>query len=172
MEKPNYSTDDIYKVMRDCWLSEPGLRPAFHELVDKMAEELQEGEKQVLLNLLELWYRDGNWHVWKLKSDITFQHYLVLSEPLEAENAAKEAKYTALLNAQKVDDNKVVYSSLVHNSRSPTIGEGCGGSGGGIVSQNNESNFVNNCTDGVKKQPFIKHNCRWLSFFGQKTAGK
>ena len=54
MEKPNYSTDDIYKVMRDCWLSEPGLRPAFHELVDKMAEELQEGEKQVLLNILEL----------------------------------------------------------------------------------------------------------------------
>ena len=52
MEKPNYSTDDIYKVMRDCWLSEPGLRPAFHELVDKMAEELQEGEKQVLLNIL------------------------------------------------------------------------------------------------------------------------
>ena len=103
-----------------------------------------------------------------MKTDIIFQHYLVLSEPLEAENATKEAKYTALLNAQKVDDNKVVYSSLVHNLRSPTIGEGCGGSGGGIVCQNNDSNIVNNCT--VKKQPFIKHNCRY--FFCEKTGGK
>ena len=49
MEKPHYSTDDLYKVMKDCWLSEPGLRPTFNELVEKMADELQEGEKQVTM---------------------------------------------------------------------------------------------------------------------------
>ena len=52
MEKPHYSTDDLYKVMRDCWLSEPGLRPTFNELVEKMSDELQEGEKQVCLQPL------------------------------------------------------------------------------------------------------------------------
>ena len=77
MEKPNYSTDDLYKVMRDCWLSEPGLRPTFSELVEKMSEELHEGEKQ---------------------------HYLSLSEPLELENAAKEAKYSALVHKRNEDD--------------------------------------------------------------------
>ena len=72
MEKPVYSTDDLYKVMRDCWLSEPGLRPTFNELVEKMSEELQEGEKQ---------------------------HYLDLNAPLELENAERERKYVSLLQS-------------------------------------------------------------------------
>ena len=36
-----------YKVMKDCWKSEPGLRPSFADLAEKMGEELQEGEKEV-----------------------------------------------------------------------------------------------------------------------------
>jgi hypothetical protein len=31
--------------MRDCWNAEPGLRPSFADLAEKMGEELQEGEK-------------------------------------------------------------------------------------------------------------------------------
>ena len=33
--------------MTDCWLAEPGLRPTFTELAEKLAEELQEGEQDV-----------------------------------------------------------------------------------------------------------------------------
>ncbi len=33
--------------MRDCWNAEPGLRPSFSDLAEKMGEELQEGEKEV-----------------------------------------------------------------------------------------------------------------------------
>ncbi len=36
-----------YKVMGDCWLSEPGMRPTFAELAEKIGEELQEGEQEV-----------------------------------------------------------------------------------------------------------------------------
>ena len=36
-----------YKVMKDCWNGEPGLRPSFADLAEKMGEELQEGEKEV-----------------------------------------------------------------------------------------------------------------------------
>ncbi len=33
--------------MGDCWLSEPGMRPTFAELAEKIGEELQEGEQEV-----------------------------------------------------------------------------------------------------------------------------
>ena len=33
--------------MRDCWLAEPGVRPTFAELAEKVGEELQEGEQEV-----------------------------------------------------------------------------------------------------------------------------
>ena len=33
--------------MKDCWNGEPGLRPSFADLAEKMGEELQEGEKEV-----------------------------------------------------------------------------------------------------------------------------
>ena len=36
-----------YQVMLDCWLSEPGLRPTFPELVEKIGDVLQEGSKGV-----------------------------------------------------------------------------------------------------------------------------
>lgn len=42
-----HATFHRYKVMTDCWLAEPGLRPTFNELAEKIGEELQEGEQQV-----------------------------------------------------------------------------------------------------------------------------
>ena len=47
MEKPEHATDELYKVMRDCWMAEPGMRPSFSELAEKIGEELSEGNKQV-----------------------------------------------------------------------------------------------------------------------------
>ena len=70
MSKPPFSTDDLYKVMKDCWLSEPELRPTFNELAEKMGEELKDGEKD---------------------------HYLELNRPFEAENDEKQQKYVSLM---------------------------------------------------------------------------
>ena len=36
-----------YAVMRDCWLAEPGLRPSFSELAEKIASILTDGSKGV-----------------------------------------------------------------------------------------------------------------------------
>ena len=36
-----------YAVMRDCWLAEPGLRPSFSELAEKIASILSDGNKGV-----------------------------------------------------------------------------------------------------------------------------
>ena len=36
-----------YAVMRDCWLAEPGLRPSFAELAEKIASVLTDGSKGV-----------------------------------------------------------------------------------------------------------------------------
>ena len=47
MEKPEHATDELYKVMKDCWMAEPGMRPSFSELAEKIGEELSEGNKQV-----------------------------------------------------------------------------------------------------------------------------
>lgn len=52
MKKPHYAPDELYKVMRDCWLSEPELRPTFNELVEKMGDELRSGEKEVTVCIL------------------------------------------------------------------------------------------------------------------------
>ena len=38
-----------YAVMRDCWLAEPGLRPSFSELAEKITSVLAEGSKGVSL---------------------------------------------------------------------------------------------------------------------------
>ena len=70
MSKPSFSTDDLYKVMTDCWLAEPELRPTFNELAEKMGEELKDGEKD---------------------------HYLELNIPFELENEAKQQKYVTLM---------------------------------------------------------------------------
>lgn len=47
MSKPAFCTDELYKIMADCWLEDPGLRPTFVELVGMIGEELQEGEQEV-----------------------------------------------------------------------------------------------------------------------------
>ena len=70
MSKPTFSTGDLYKVMKDCWLAEPGLRPTFNELVEKMGEELKDGEKE---------------------------HYLELNRPFEIENEERQQKYVTLM---------------------------------------------------------------------------
>ena len=70
MSKPPFSTDDLYKVMKDCWLSEPELRPTFTELAERMGEELKDGEKD---------------------------HYLELNRPFEVENDEKQQKYVTLM---------------------------------------------------------------------------
>ena len=41
-----------YAVMRDCWLAEPGLRPSFSELAEKIASVLTDGSKGVSLVLV------------------------------------------------------------------------------------------------------------------------
>ena len=43
-----------YQVMRDCWQSEPGLRPSFTELSAKIFDVLTEGSKDQYLQLDEL----------------------------------------------------------------------------------------------------------------------
>ena len=40
--------------MKDCWLHEPGVRPTFLELAEKISEELQEGEQEVRLTLIQV----------------------------------------------------------------------------------------------------------------------
>ena len=51
---PQSQTDQTcsYAVMRDCWLAEPGLRPSFSELAEKIASVLTDGSKGVSLVLV------------------------------------------------------------------------------------------------------------------------
>lgn len=56
--------------MKDCWNGEPGLRPSFADLAEKMGEELQEGEKE---------------------------HYLLLNKPYDEVNKKMEQKYVSFL---------------------------------------------------------------------------
>ncbi len=65
--------------MRDCWLDEPGMRPTFAELAEKIGEELEEGEQE---------------------------HYLVLNKPYEEENEVRQRKYVYLAGGGggEVDD--------------------------------------------------------------------
>ncbi|CAI9732047.1 vascular endothelial growth factor receptor 1-like [Octopus vulgaris] len=51
MDKPQYATDEIYKVMCDCWKVEPGQRPTFSRLADTMGSFLEAGVKQYYLDL-------------------------------------------------------------------------------------------------------------------------
>ena len=45
MEQPAEATGGLYQVMLDCWAAEPGLRPSFTELAERMEEELREGSR-------------------------------------------------------------------------------------------------------------------------------
>lgn len=77
MSKPSFSTDDLYKVMKDCWLAEPELRPTFNELAEKMGEELKDGEKD---------------------------HYLELNRHFEIENDEKQQKYVTLMTKPALNE--------------------------------------------------------------------
>jgi len=66
--------------MGDCWLAEPGMRPTFAELAEKIGEELTEGEQE---------------------------HYLCLNKPFEEENEERQRKYVYLTsNNNKADDQQ------------------------------------------------------------------
>ncbi|ESO83848.1 hypothetical protein LOTGIDRAFT_132723 [Lottia gigantea] len=47
MEKPEHASDDIYKVMLQCWDADPEKRPTFTQLVNRMGDFLEENVKQV-----------------------------------------------------------------------------------------------------------------------------
>lgn len=51
MDKPMFATDDLYKVMCDCWKVEPGQRPNFSRLADTMGSFLEARVKQYYLDL-------------------------------------------------------------------------------------------------------------------------
>ncbi|VDI41565.1 FMS-like tyrosine kinase 1 [Mytilus galloprovincialis] len=51
MEKPEYSSDELYKVMKATWRTEPDERPSFTQLAGLMGDLLEGNVKQYYLNL-------------------------------------------------------------------------------------------------------------------------
>ncbi|VDH95157.1 FMS-like tyrosine kinase 1 [Mytilus galloprovincialis] len=51
MEKPEYSSDELYKVMKATWRTEPDERPTFTQLACQMGDLLEADVKQYYLNL-------------------------------------------------------------------------------------------------------------------------
>ncbi|KAK0183116.1 hypothetical protein PV327_001186 [Microctonus hyperodae] len=51
MEKPKFSTDEIYDIMLQCWKSKPTLRPSFTDLVQSIGNLLDESVKMHYLDL-------------------------------------------------------------------------------------------------------------------------
>ncbi|CAG2188024.1 unnamed protein product [Mytilus edulis] len=51
MEKPEYSSDEMYKVMKATWRTEPDERPSFTRLAGLMGDLLEGNVKQYYLNL-------------------------------------------------------------------------------------------------------------------------
>uniref|UniRef100_A0A8C7UVL0 receptor protein-tyrosine kinase n=1 Tax=Oncorhynchus mykiss TaxID=8022 RepID=A0A8C7UVL0_ONCMY len=47
MRAPEYSSSEIYQTMLDCWQAEPGDRPTFTELVERLGDLLQASVQQV-----------------------------------------------------------------------------------------------------------------------------
>ncbi|XP_057340700.1 vascular endothelial growth factor receptor 1-like isoform X2 [Microplitis mediator] len=51
MEKPEFATDDVYKIMNDCWRAKPTARPTFTDLVDSIGNLLDESVKMHYVDL-------------------------------------------------------------------------------------------------------------------------
>ncbi|KAF5286422.1 hypothetical protein FQR65_LT12603 [Abscondita terminalis] len=51
MDKPEYATDEIYKMMCDCWHPKPLSRPTFSKLEDRIGTMLEEGVRQHYVDL-------------------------------------------------------------------------------------------------------------------------
>ncbi|KAF4525589.1 hypothetical protein B566_EDAN015527 [Ephemera danica] len=51
MEKPKYATSAIYNTMLDCWNGEPGRRPTFTELAEKLGSMLEDSVKMHYMDL-------------------------------------------------------------------------------------------------------------------------
>merc|ERR1719239_200251 len=51
MDRPQYASDDLYKVMHNTWKVNPDERPTFSELVSKMGAFLEANVKDYYLDL-------------------------------------------------------------------------------------------------------------------------
>ncbi|XP_071519628.1 vascular endothelial growth factor receptor 1-like isoform X1 [Panulirus ornatus] len=60
LEQPRYSTYALYRIMLDCWNSEPLERPTFSNLEQRLGEILGEAEKQYYLELNQPYQVDNN----------------------------------------------------------------------------------------------------------------
>uniref|UniRef100_A0A674BJD2 receptor protein-tyrosine kinase n=1 Tax=Salmo trutta TaxID=8032 RepID=A0A674BJD2_SALTR len=52
MRAPEYSSSEIYQTMLDCWQAEPGNRPTFTELVERLGDLLQASVQQTCETIL------------------------------------------------------------------------------------------------------------------------
>ncbi|KAL1460058.1 hypothetical protein WDU94_011997 [Cyamophila willieti] len=57
MEKPDYSPDDIYTIMLECWDAKPVLRPSFTELTERIGAMVDDPIRKHYLNLNEVYLR-------------------------------------------------------------------------------------------------------------------
>uniref|UniRef100_A0A8D8YC98 receptor protein-tyrosine kinase n=1 Tax=Cacopsylla melanoneura TaxID=428564 RepID=A0A8D8YC98_9HEMI len=57
MEKPDYSPDDIYTIMLECWDAKPVLRPNFTELTERIGSMVEDPIRKHYLNLNEVYLR-------------------------------------------------------------------------------------------------------------------
>ncbi|XP_074100379.1 PDGF- and VEGF-receptor related isoform X2 [Cotesia typhae] len=51
MEQPEFATDDVYRIMNDCWRAKPTARPTFTDLVDSIGNLLDESVKMHYVDL-------------------------------------------------------------------------------------------------------------------------
>ncbi|CAL1269807.1 unnamed protein product [Larinioides sclopetarius] len=51
MEKPDYCPEDVYHIMRDCWLANPDDRPDFSQIADTLGGLMEAGVKQHYMDL-------------------------------------------------------------------------------------------------------------------------
>uniref|UniRef100_A0A1B6CIS1 Receptor protein-tyrosine kinase n=1 Tax=Clastoptera arizonana TaxID=38151 RepID=A0A1B6CIS1_9HEMI len=91
MEKPHYASNDVYKVMLECWHEKPNLRPSFTELAERLGDMLE--------NTVKSHYIDLNDPYIKLNEEFLAQEdYLSLIKAPNYTNwvPAKEEGYTVM----------------------------------------------------------------------------